>query len=87
MSLSPVCEISLGDVNSLVVCLVVASGMGVSEDVSLGDAVSVELDLGVVEPTAPQVTGGMVTGPVSLVSIFVPGLVSVRLVSWDPGKC
>ena len=73
--------------NSLAVCLVVASGMGVSEDVSLGDAVSVELDLGVVEPTTPQVPGEMVTGPVSLVATCIPGLVSVHLVSWDPGKC
>ena len=46
-----------------------------------------ELDLGVVEPTAPQVPGEMVTGPVSPLSVFVPGLASVRLVSWDPGKC
>lgn len=75
------------DVNSLAVCLVVASGMGVSEDVSMGAAVSVELDLGVVEPTTPQVPREMVTGPVSLVTIFIPGLVSVHLVSWDPGKC
>ena len=75
------------DVNSSAVCLVVASGMGVSEDVSLGDAVSAELDLGAVEPTTPQVPGEMVTGPVSLVAVFIPGLVSVHLVSWDPGKC
>ena len=87
MSLSPVRVISVEGVVSSGVGPAVASRVGVSEDVSPGDAVSVELDLGVVEPTAPQVPGEMVTGPVSLVSVFVPGLVSVRLVSWDPGKC
>ena len=46
----------MGDINSSVVCLVAASRVGVSEDVSPGDAVSVKLVLGSVDSDSTQVS-------------------------------
>ena len=64
----------MGDINSSVVCLVAASRVGVSEDVSPGDAVSVKLVLEVL------------IWPVSLVSVSSPELVSVPQVDWGSGE-
>lgn len=70
MSLSPVHVISVEGVISSAVGPAVASRVGVSEDVSPGDAVSVKLVLEVL------------IWPVSLVSVSSPELVSVPQVDW-----
>ena len=68
----------MGDINSSVVCLVAASRVGVSEDVSPGDAVSVKLVLGSVDSETT-----VWIGPVSVVTVSSVGLVSVPQVDWS----
>ena len=60
---------------------VVASVLRVSADVSLGDVISMELVLGVVDPEITKVTREVVTGAATLRDVVMPGLASV------PGVC
>lgn len=55
---------------------VVVSTVSVSEGVSLGDAASVELVLGVVGPETTKETREAVTGAATLMEVVIPGLVS-----------
>lgn len=55
---------------------VVLSTLSESEDVSLGDAASVELGLGVVGPETTMDTREAVTGAATPMDVSIPGLVS-----------
>lgn len=59
---------------------VAVSTVSVSEGVSLGDAASGELVLGVVCPEATEETREAVTGAATLMEVAIPGLVSAELV-------
>lgn len=80
MSRSPVRVISVEGVTSSAVGPVVASRVGVSEDVSPGDAVSGKLVLGSVDSETSQLLREVWIGSVSIVSASSVGLVSVSQV-------
>lgn len=63
---------------------VVVSTVSVSEGVSLRDAASVELVLGVVGPETTKETREVVTGAATLMDVFIPGLVSAGHVCLGP---
>ena len=83
MSLSPVHVISVEGVISSAVGPAVASRVGVSEDVSPGDAVSVKLVLGSVDTETTQVVRDVWIGSVSVVTVSSVGRVSVPEVDWS----
>lgn len=55
---------------------VVGSPVSVCEGVSLGDAASVELGLGVVGPETTKEAREAATGAATLMEVVIPGLVS-----------
>ena len=82
MSLSPVRVISVEGVVSSGVGPAVASRVGVSEDVSPGDAVSVKLVLGSVDSETTQILREVWIGPVFMANVPSVGLVSAPQVDW-----
>lgn len=56
--------------------VVVVATVSASEDVSLGDAASVELVLGVVAPETTKETREAVPGAATRMDVCIPGLVS-----------